>query len=75
MLPQDQSVVITVSDSRILVCRRRQLSNGSISYECARNTEALEAEAMLALAKRNQPFLIGQEVTCPPELAERADWN
>jgi len=67
--------VITVSASRILVCRRGHLSNGSIRYECARNAEALEADAMLALARRKEPFMTGQEFPCPPDLAERARWN
>jgi hypothetical protein len=75
MAPHDQRVVITITDRHIVICRRRELSQGSISYECARNAEELEADAMLALAKRGQPFMTGQEFTCPPELARRACWN
>jgi hypothetical protein len=75
MTPPDQRVVITVTDRHFVVCRRRELPQGSISYECARNADELEAEAMLVLARRGQPFMTGQEFTCPPELAKRARWN
>ncbi len=71
----DEAVVITVSTSHILVCRRRTLANGSISYECARNADDLEADAMLTLAQGRQPFMTGQEYPCPPELAAQAYWN
>ena len=75
MLPQDQAIVITVSDCRIIVCRRRELSEGAISYECAQNAEELEGEAMVAVARYGHPFQPGQEVPCPPELAAQAQWN
>lgn len=75
MAPSDQGVVITITDRHIVICRRRELSQGSISYECARNAEELEGDAMLALAKGGKPFLTGQEFTCPQELARRARWN
>jgi hypothetical protein len=65
MLPQDQAVVITVSQCRVVVCRCRHRPDGSITYECARNAEALEGNAMLALAKSGQPFRTGQEFPCP----------
>ncbi len=71
----NEDVVITVSDCHIVICRRRKLSNGSISYECAWNAEELEADAMNVLAKGGQPFMAGQEFSCPKELAERARWN
>jgi hypothetical protein len=75
MLPQDQAIVITVSGQRIIVCRRRTHTSGSITYECARNVDELEDDAMLALAQRHEPFMSGQEFSCPPELAARAQWN
>ena len=67
--------MITVSAQRIIVCRKRTLTSGSISYECARKVDELEDEAMLVLAQRHEPFMSGQEVSCPPELAARAQWN
>ncbi len=75
MLSQDEGVVITVSASRIVICRRRHLPNGTVTYECARNAAELEVDAMLAVAKGKQPFMTGQEFTCPPELAARAQWS
>ena len=75
MLPQDQNVVITVSASHIVVCRRHQLPNGSITYECARNADTLEADALLAIARSKRPFMTGQEFPCPDDLAARARWN
>ena len=75
MLPQDQAVVITVSHRRVIVCRRRKRADGSVIYDCARNAEDLEHDAMVALAKAGQPFMTGQEFICPPELAKRASWT
>ena len=75
MPPRDEGVVITVSASHIVVCRRRHLPNGSVTYECARNAAELELDAMVAIAKGKQPFMTGQEFTCPPELAARALWS
>ncbi len=75
MPPWDESVVITVSASHIVVCRRRRLPNGSVTYECARNAAELEVDAMVAVAEGKQPFVTGQELTCPPELAVRALWS
>ena len=75
MLPQNQAVVLTVSECRVVVCRCRYRPDGSIIYECARNTDELEGDALLALAEQGQPFMTGQEFTCPPELARRARWN
>ena len=75
MSPQNEGVVITVSASHIVVCRRRHLPNGSVTYECARNAAELELDAMVAIAKGKQPFMTGQEFTCPPELAARAQWS
>ncbi len=75
MPPRDESVVITVSASCIVVCRRRCLPNGSVTYECARNAAELEIDAIVAVAEGKQPFVTGQELTCPPELAVRALWS
>ena len=75
MPPQNEGVVITVSAGHIVICRRRHLPNGSITYECARNAAELEGDAMVAVAEGKQPFMTGQELTCPPELAARALWS
>jgi hypothetical protein len=75
MPPHDQGVVITVSSHHVVICRRRRLANGSISYECAHNADELEADAMFAVAKGGQPFMTGQVFACPPELAIRARWS
>jgi hypothetical protein len=75
MPPQDEGVVITVSDRHIVICRRRHLPNGSVMYECAQNAADLELDAMVAVAKGQRPFMTGQEFTCPPELAARAQWS
>ena len=75
MLPQDQAVVITIIDSHIIVCRRRELSHGVLSYEPAQNAEQLEDEAMLVLASNGHPFQTGEEFPCPSELAARAWWS
>ncbi len=75
MLPHDHRVVITITERHIVICRRRELSQGSISYECARNAEDLEGEAMVVVAKGGQTFRTGQEFACPPTLAARAEWN
>jgi hypothetical protein len=75
MSPQDHGIVITVSSRHVVICRRRRLDNGSIFYECARNADELEADAMFAVAMAGHPFMTGQEISCPPELAVRAQWS
>jgi hypothetical protein len=75
MTPRDQGVVITVTDRHVVICRRRELSQGTLSYECARNAEVLEGEAMLVLAKLGKPFRTGQEFPCPHTLAKQARWD
>ncbi len=67
MLPQNQAVVLTVSECHVVVCRCRYRPDGSIIYECARNTDELEGDALLALAEQDGPFMTGQEFACPPE--------
>ncbi len=66
--------MIAIFTSGIIVCRRRELSGGIISYEPALNAYDLEGEAMLALARYGHPFQTGDESPCPPELAARAQW-
>ena len=75
MLPQANTVVISVSDCHALVCRYRELSDGSLTCECAVNADELEAEAIAALVAQGAPFILGEHCPCPPELAERARWS
>ncbi len=75
MALNDEQVVITVSTNHIVVCRRRTLANGSITYECAQNADELERDAMLALARSKRPFMTGQEFPCPKDLAAQAHWS
>ena len=75
MLPQDGSTIISISDCHAIVCRYRQLPDGSVVCECAANAEDLEAEAIVAVVAQGRPFLIGAHYPCPPDLAARAQWT
>ena len=75
MLPQDETVVIAISDCRIIVCRKRELPDGSLTFECASNTDELEADAIQVVAADGRPFVSGQHYPCPEDLAGRARWN
>ncbi len=75
MLPVAHEVVISVSDCHAVVCRHRQLPDGSVTCECAVNADELEAEAIAALVARGGPFMLGEHAPCPVELAERARWS
>ena len=75
MLPDAHAVVISVSDCHAVVCRHRQLPDGSVTWECALNADELEADAIAALVAHGGPFMLGEHVPCPSELAERARWS
>ncbi len=75
MVPPTPAVVISASDCHAVVCRYRPLPGGALVCECAANAEALEAEAVAALATHDQPFSLGVHYPCPPELAARAEWH
>jgi hypothetical protein len=72
---QDSEVFITVSDCRVVVCRYHQLPNGSIMMQCARNTEDLEPDAIVAVVAYGNSLFSGHLHACPPDLAARARWS
>ena len=75
MLTQPEEVVISVSDCRAVICRYRQLDDGSRICECATNAEELEAAAIEAIVAAGTPFTLGQQYPCPSELADQAHWS
>ncbi len=75
MLAITQEVVISVSDSHAVVCRNQEGSDGSVTCECAVNAEELETAAIGAIVASSLPFTPGCQYNCPPELAERAEWD
>jgi hypothetical protein len=74
MLPQEDAVVIAVSDCHALVCRYHPLPSGALACECASNADALEGEAIVALATEGTPFEVGEH-PCPLALAAQATWD
>ena len=67
-------IVISFSDCHAVVCRYRQLADGSVSCERATNAADLEAAALAALATQDQPVLLGTHCACPPQVADQAVW-